>query len=119
MAVLRSLEGAFLRCLFDWFVRAAPSRIRWKEVHASPKLSGSESGGFRGYRIDREGIPPSSSRWTAAVEDHYAVHEGTLLRTVTWPAGSAEPAWQHPGGLTLESGKPAGPHQRAFIYSWK
>ena len=114
-------KGRFFDAYSTWFVRAAPFEDPLeKEVHAWPKLSGSESGGFRGYRVDREGNPTFLITVDGvAVEDHYAVHEGTLVRTVTWPAGTAEPAWQHPGGLTLASGKPAGPHQRAFIYSWK
>lgn len=114
-------RGRFFDAYSTWFVRAAPFEDPLEsEVHAWPRSSESESGGFRGYRLDAAGLPTFLATIDGvAVEDRYEAREGRLFRTVTWADGAAEPAWQHPEGLTVDAGPAAGPRQRTFIYSWK
>lgn len=113
-------RGRFFDAYSTWFVRAAPFEDPLeKEVFAWAKGSGSETGDFRGYRLDKAGMPTFLITVDAVdVADGYEVRDGQLRRTVTWE-GQNEPTWQHPAGLTVTAVKSGEAKQRVFVYSWK
>jgi hypothetical protein len=113
-------RGRFFDAYSTWFVRAAPFEDPLeKEVFAWAPGSGSETGDFRGYRLDKAGMPTFLITVDGVdVADGYEVRDGQLRRTVTWE-GQNEPTWQHPAGLTVTAVKSGEAKQRVFVYSWK
>lgn len=114
-------RGRFFDAYSTWFVRAAPFEDPLeKEVVAWPTPSESAASSFRGYKLDPQGNPTFLSTHDGIeIEEHFAVIEGTLHRTVRWPMNQAEPTWTHPEGPSREEAKATAPDQRTFIYSWK
>jgi cytochrome c2 len=117
-------RGRFFDAYSTWFVRAAPFEDPLeKEVFSWPPATAPEPADFRGYQLDSQGNPSFLTSYSGlAVEEHFAVIDGQLHRTLRWPAGAEEPIWTHPKGLkpTTAPAAPAQPdHQRTFIYSWK
>jgi len=111
-------RGRFFDAYSTWFVRAAPfERPLEPRVHAWPPPASGPSSGFRGYRLDARGNPTFLvTRDGVPGEDAYEIRDGALLRRVSWPASTPEPAWDHPEGVEVSFPQTPGPQQRLFLY---
>tara|TARA_R110000850_G_scaffold30303_23_gene83598 strand:+ start:411 stop:2486 length:2076 start_codon:yes stop_codon:yes gene_type:complete len=109
-------RGRFFDAYDTWFTRKLPFQKPLSEDIDSFAES-SEEGRFRGYRFDEDGNPVFIvDRSGRQIEDHYAVSEGALVRTVSWSEGEI-PAITHPVNATVKESVGVG--SLTLIYTWK
>ena len=109
-------RGKFFDAYNTWFTRAAPFEDPLGDEidEFSPTR---EKARFRGYRIDKEGNPTFIlTKGETMIEEHFAVRDHRMIRTVTWDSGEA-PVVSHPTKAKVEVSKSN--QKRIFTYFWK
>jgi mono/diheme cytochrome c family protein len=110
-------RGEFFDAYHTWFTRAAPfEHPAGKDVTAFAPSS--DDGHFQGYKLDPGGNPTFlSQRGEQKIEEHFAVADGAMVRTIHWNGGTTAPAFTHPEGLAVETEE--GDHTVTFRYRWE